>query len=50
MMLREMAKEQNRKLTAVMDTIILAEYLKTHDNAGRPFPEMLARKYQPERR
>jgi hypothetical protein len=30
MMLREMAKEQNRKLIAIMDMLILAEWLKTH--------------------
>ena len=36
LMLQEMANEQKRKITAVFDMLVLAEYLRTHDEIGKP--------------
>ena len=38
LMLQEMANEQKRKITAVFDMLVLAEYLRMHDEIGKPEP------------
>jgi len=38
LMLQELASEQGRKYNKVIEMLVLAEYLRTHDEIGKPEP------------